>query len=80
MRFREMIEKYLQLGGGYGRPVALAAFGLEHAELEKVLDVLDEDYHISRFFHFSNEAGQSFNINGFPQTHITIDSEIQETL
>ena len=80
MRFREMIEKYLQLGGGYGRPVALAAFGLTRAELEKVFDILDEDYHISRFFHFSNQAGESFNINGFPQTHITIDAEIQETL
>jgi len=80
MRFRELIEKYLQLGGGYGRPVALAAFGLTRAELEKVFDILDEDYHISRFFHFSNQAGESFNINGFPQTHITIDAEIQETL
>jgi hypothetical protein len=80
MRFREIIEKYLQLGGGYGRPVALAAFGMTHADLEKAFDVLDEDYHISRFFHFSNEAGESFNINGFPQTHITIDAEIQETL
>ncbi len=80
MRLREMVEKYLQLGGGYGRPVALAAFGLEPAEAERLFGDLDEDYHISRFFHFSRETGESFSINGFPQTHVTIDGEIQETL
>lgn len=80
MRLREMVEKYLQLGGGYGRPVALAEFGLARMEAEKLFGDLDEDYHISRFFHFSREAGESFSINGFPQTHVTIDAEIQETL
>jgi len=80
MRLREMVEKYLQLGGGYGRPVSLAAFGLARAEAEKLFGDLDEDYHISRFFHFSSDAGESFSINGFPQTHVTIDAEIQEIL
>ena len=80
MRLREMVEKYLQLGGGYGRPVALAAFGLTRAEAEKLFGDLDEDYHISRFFHFSREAGEIFSINGFPQTHVAIDPEIRETL
>jgi hypothetical protein len=42
--------------------------------------MLDEDYHISRFFHFSKAAGQSFQISGFAQTHISIDAEIQEIL
>ena len=80
MPLGEMVEKYLQLGGGYGRPVALAAFGLPRAEVEKLFDVLDEDYHISRFFHFSCELGESFDINGFLQTHVKIDAEIQEIL
>jgi hypothetical protein len=79
VRLREMVEKYLQLGG-YGRPVALAAFGMSREETEKLFGALDEDYHISRFFHFSREAGDSFSINGFPQTHVAIDAEIQETL
>jgi hypothetical protein len=42
--------------------------------------VYDEDYHISRFFHFRNEAGESYTINEFPQTHVTIDAEIQSIL
>jgi hypothetical protein len=80
MGLREMVGQYLRIGGGYGRPVALAAFELPRAEAEKLFGSLDEDYHISRFFHFSREAGESFSINGFPQTHVIIDSDIQETL
>ena len=80
MGLREMVEKYLLLGGGYGRPVALAAFELPRAEAEKLFGALDDDYHISRFFHFSLEAGESFDISGFPQSHVVIDAEIQETL
>jgi hypothetical protein len=80
MELREMVEKYLLLGGGYGRPVALAAFELPRAEAEKLFGAFDDDYHISRFFHFSLEAGESFGINGFPQTHVVIDADIQETL
>jgi hypothetical protein len=45
-----------------------------------VFAILDEDYHISRFFHFSNSVGASYQINGFPQTHITIDADIREIL
>ena len=78
--FRETVDKYLQLGGGYGRPVALATFGYPREEAEKIFGELDEDYHISRYFHFSREAGESFKVNGFLQTHVTIDAEIQETL
>ena len=80
MRLRETVEKYLQIGGGYGRAVALAAFGLPRAEAEKLFGAWDDDYHISRFFHFSREAGESFSINGFPHTHVAIDAEIQEIL
>lgn len=80
MELRETIDKYLQLGGGYARPVALSAFGWPRAEVEKNFGTLDEDYHISRFFHFTREAGENFSINGFPQTHVAIDAEIQEIL
>jgi hypothetical protein len=80
MRLREAVEKYLALGGGYGRPVAIAQFGLSRADSEKLFGAFDEDYHISRYFHFSNEAGEAFDINGFPQTHFSVDSEIQSTL
>jgi hypothetical protein len=80
MGLREMVDEYLRLGGGYGRPVALAAFGLTRVEAEKLFGALDDDYHISRFFHFSREAGEGFSINGFPQTHVIIDADIKETL
>jgi hypothetical protein len=40
----------------------------------------DEDYQISRFFHFSREAGEAFTIDGYPQTHVTIDAEIESAL
>jgi hypothetical protein len=80
MGLREMVEKYLRIGGGYGRPVALAAFELPREEAEKLFGSLDDDYHISRFFHFSLEPGESFNISGFPQTHVVIDVDIRETL
>ncbi|MFZ0037958.1 MAG: hypothetical protein WAK91_11075 [Candidatus Acidiferrales bacterium] len=80
MRLKEAVEKYLALAGGYGRPVAIAQFGLPRADAEKLFGTFDEDYHISRYFHFSNGAGEAFDINGFPQTHIAIDSEIQSTL
>lgn len=80
MSLRELVEKYLAAAGGYGKSVSIAALGFSREETERVFDVLDEDYHISRFFHFSNAAGASYQINGFPQTHIAIDSEIQAIL
>jgi hypothetical protein len=53
-------------------------------ETEKVFDLLDEDYHISRFFHFRNAEGERpeavFQVNGFPQTHVSIDEEIRDIL
>jgi len=76
MSLSELVEKYLAAAGGYGRSVPLTSLGLSREETERVFDVLDEDYHISRFFHFSNAVGASYQINGFPQTHISIDSEI----
>jgi hypothetical protein len=80
MRLREVVEKYLAVAGGYGKPVALAALGFPRGETERVLSLFDEDYHISRFFHFRNNSGESFQINGFPQTHVSIDAEIQSIL
>ena len=77
---RDIVEKYRAVTGGFGKPMALASFGLSRAETERLFSLLDEDYHISRFFHFRNDSGESFQINGFPQTHVSIDSEIQTIL
>jgi hypothetical protein len=84
MSLKELVEKYLAVAGGYGKPVPIASLGISREETEKVFDFLDEDYHISRFFHFQNAAsassGASFQINGFPQSHISIDAEIRDIL
>lgn len=81
MPLREIVEKYLAAAGGYARPVALGALGLSREEIERVFSIYDEDYHISRFFHLSAEPGaENYDINGFPQTHVAIDAEIQAVL
>jgi hypothetical protein len=80
MTLREVVEKYLAAAGSYGKPVALASLGLSRGETERVLGLYDEDYHISRFFHFQCAAGANYQINGFPQTHVSIDADIQSIL
>jgi hypothetical protein len=81
MELRETVEKYKSLAGEFGRPVELARFGFSNEETEKLFGVFDEDYHISRFFHFSSTTGAAaYSINGFPQTHVAIDAAISEIL
>lgn len=85
MNLSDLVKKYLAASGGYGKSVALVSLGYSREETQRLLSALDEDYHISRFFHFSNAArasasAPSFDINGFPQTHVSIDPEIQSIL
>ena len=84
MRLPEVVKKYLAVAGSYGKSVTIASLEIPREETERVFDFLDEDYHISRFFHFRDVSGgnvsTTFLINGFPQTHISIDQEIQSIL
>jgi hypothetical protein len=85
MNLRETVDKYLVLAGDFDRAVPLAAFGFSREETERHFSTLDEDYHISRYFHLSNQAASTpeaamYQINGFGHTHITIDAEIAEIL
>jgi hypothetical protein len=80
MTLKEIVEKYLAIAGGFTFLAPLADFGLERSEVERIFGALDEDYHISRFFHFSQVSGSAYNINGFEQTHISIDEEVQTIL
>lgn len=80
MTLREVVDKYLATAGGYGKPVALASLGLSCEETERTFSLYDEDYNISRFFHFQCAAGANYQISGFPQTHVSIDAEIQSAL
>jgi hypothetical protein len=80
MTLREIVEKYLALAGGFGFLAALSDFGLDRGQVERVFSSFDEDYHISRYLHFSQVSGIAYAINGFDQTHITIDAEIESVL
>jgi hypothetical protein len=80
MTLGDLIKKYVAAAGGYGKSVAISSLGLSRVETEKAFDIVDEDYHISRYFHFRNDTGETFEINGFPQTHVSVDSEIQSIL
>ena len=80
MTLRQIVQKYLSLVGGFGFLASLADFGLTRSEAEHTFGALDEDYHISRYLHFSQQAGPAYNINGFEQTHVTIDAEIESVL
>ncbi len=80
MTLHQIVDKYLAIAGGFAFLAPLADFGLERSEVERIFGVFDEDYHISRYFHFSQVSGPAYSINGFDQTHISIDEEIQSVL
>ena len=85
MNLRETVDKYLDVAGDFGRAVPLADFRLSREETEKLFSTFDEDYHISRYFHLSNQQATAptavtFQINGFAHTHVSIDAEIAEIL
>ena len=80
MPLRELVDRYLSVAENFGVRVSLSSFDLSQAEIERLFSGYDEDYHISRFFHFSQDAGTAFSINGFPATHVAIDAEIQSIL
>jgi hypothetical protein len=80
MNLSEVVKKYLVISGGYGRPGALADFCLDRAQTERAFGAFDEDYHISRYFHFTCVTGTRYTINGFDHTHVSIDAEIQDIL
>ncbi len=80
MPLQDLVTRYLSLAGGFGKPVALSGFQLPAAETELLFSSYDEDYHISRFFHFSEDQGEKFSINGIAATHVSVDPEIESIL
>ena len=80
MTLRQLVDRYCQLASGFGQPVPLSAFQLSGAETERLFSGYDEDYHISRFFHFSASDGTPFSINGIATTHVSLDAEIRSIL
>jgi len=80
MQLSELVERYLALADDFGAPVALDRFALGEKETERLFGAFDEDYHISRYFHFTLAEGARFAINGEPETHVSIDAEIRAIL
>jgi hypothetical protein len=80
MSLRELVDRYQSLAGEFGKLIPLSAFALTPEETEHIFSGYDEDYHISRFFHFSESEGEKFSVNGIPVTHVSLDKEIQSIL
>jgi hypothetical protein len=80
MTLRELVDLYRSHAGNFGEPVALSVFGLTNAETGRLFSGYDEDYHISRFFQFSEGSGEKYSINGIPATHVSLDAEIETIL
>lgn len=80
MNLKELVERYAALAGSFGSPVELTAFGLSTEETQNLFSSFDEDYHISRFLHFSHDQGQSYVISAESVTHIAIDPAIYSIL
>ena len=80
LSLREVVDRYLAAAGKFSQPVALSAFQLSPADTQALFNVLDEDYHLSRFLHFSHGEGEAYLISGARVTHLSIDSGIQSML
>jgi hypothetical protein len=80
LTLRELVDRYDHLAHQSGEPVALAAFGLSDQETQNLFTAFDDDYHISRFFHFSNAEGKSYVIRGESATHLFMDLAIRALL
>ncbi len=80
MSLAELYRVYTTIAAKPGEPVPIAAFKLSVQETEKLFSMFDQDYHISRFFHFSEWDGEKFNIDGESVTHVAIDPEISSIL
>ena len=80
MSLQDLYRVYTTIAAKPGEPVPLSAFKFPVAEAEKLFSIFDEDYHISRFFHFSETNGDKYSINGEIATHVAIDPEIASIL
>jgi hypothetical protein len=76
LSLKEVVDRYTALAKPNGEPVPLSAFHLPLEETSRLFSSLDEDYHISRFLHFSCKEGQRYNIDGEDVTHVSIDAAI----
>jgi len=82
------IKRYLEVAGGFDRPLHLSQLGLPKAETEKLISAWDEDYQISRYLLLSRERDADlasfpadqrvYVINAFECTHLMFRPDIQK--
>ena len=80
LSLQEVVHRYTSLAPSFGEPVPLSAFNLTPEETSSLFTSLDEDYHISRYLHFSRGTGTRYMIEGEEVTHIRIDPGISSLL
>ena len=81
MSLKELIAHYRKLAPSFGAAVPISSFGFSIEEAERLFSGYDEDYHTSRFFHFTDDVtSERYSIDGFPATHVAIDPEIESIL
>ncbi|GAC1638832.1 MAG: hypothetical protein NVS9B14_19590 [Candidatus Acidiferrum sp.] len=81
MSLKELTDLYRKLVHAFGDPIPISKFGFSVEEAERLFSRFEEDYHIGRFFHFTQDSSvQPHSINGFPATHVAIDPEIESIL
>jgi len=76
----EFVEQYVALAGDFGKPAELSQFALPDEEIVAVFGSFEDDYHISRFLHFTKLPGKSYLIGGAEVTHLSIDRAIESIL
>jgi hypothetical protein len=84
------VKRYLDVAGGFDRPLHLSQLGLDKAETERIVSAWDEDYQISRYMLLSREREEElaafppdqrvYLINGFECTHLIFHPDIQTLL
>ena len=84
------VKKYLEISGGFNRPVHLSLFGLSKSETEKMMSAWDEDYQISRYMQLACESDEAlsafpggtrvYTVNGFECSHVSFHPDIQKLL
>lgn len=84
------VKTYLEIAGGFGRPVHLSEFGLAKSETENIFSTWDEDYQISRYLKLSRETDEAlasyppttrlYIVNGFESSHVSFHADIQKIL
>ena len=90
MTLSDLVKKYLEVAGEYGRSIHLSHLGLSKAETEKLVSAFDEDYQISRYMIVSREMdavlalypaeSRVYMINGYECSHVSFEEGIAKLL